>query len=283
MSEFNEMLNQAFGESETPSEETTDTTIEEVGTDKTEQVDAKTEQDGEQEVDTKEQTEEPQKFVLKNKIIGDKEVTLEELLVYGQKGTDYERIIEKEQKRNELVKRFYPELKTIDNLLKAIRQNEMDLAKKDYLEKGYDEKDIERLIQSDERFKEIDKKLDETFETEKVTKELEEDVKTINEQFGTDLKSYNDLDNAVKQKASDHDISLVDAYYLVNKDKIIADAKSKAKKSLVADIKDKKSKDLPKGGSPSEDVFITDLDKKLGSVFGFDRSELSQIAKNRKK
>ena len=271
MSEFTESLSQAFGTEEVAEETKTEET-EVITTEETEEVTDEATEDTETEEAEEGTEEEAEKFTLKNRIDGDKEVTMDELVEFAEKGTDYDRVKSKQAEHDKLVNQLYPQFKNVTELIKAMRDNDLETAKQEYRDKGLEDADIDKILASDERFKELEsqvEELDGARNTEKVETDLKAETKALNKEFGTDYKSFDSVDKAVKEKASQHDITLSEAYYLVNKDTIISSKVKKTKQSMNADIKDKRAKAVPKnGGSKSETAEQTDLEKKMSRAFG---------------
>ena len=290
---FTESLDQAFG-TDVKTEETkvdeTETEVIETSTEETKEATEETTEEAETE-ETEEETEvDPVVEGLKDKItvLGETKnpETFDEVVEMVQKGYDYDRIKGRQSEQDKLINQLYPQFKNVTELVKAMRDNEVEAVKQTYRDKGYEDADIEKLIGEDERFKELEsqvEELDGARNTEKVETDLKAETEALNKEFGTDYKSFDSVDKAVKEKASQHDITLSEAYYLVNKDTIISSKVKKTKQSMNADIKDKRAKAVPKNGSTENESSISDFDKKLGNVFGFDRKNLSSIAKKRKK
>lgn len=266
-----EKLNQAF-ETEETQEVETEVETEEVAEETTEETETE---------ETEEETEEPNPILegLKDqiKVLGEikNPESTEEVINLVQKGYDYDRVKEQVASYKDLdarVKQLYPDLENLTKLVDALFDNEKARVKEEYKAKGYEDKDIEKLLGDDERFKELEKEveqLDQARETEKIESDLAKETEALNKEFGTDFKSYKDVDKEVKEKASEHEITLSEAYYLLNKESIISDAKKKKQQSMEADISEKKLKSIPKTGGTDKDVKQkSSTTKKLEKAFG---------------
>jgi hypothetical protein len=209
------------------------------------------------------QVESKVKYMDKNVQIKD----IDELVNNYQKGLDYERQVEKKanlenqlNSYNELVNKLYPEqIKDTNQLFDALIKAEIKDIESKYAEK-YDGDDLQKVLRGDDRYRELKDLNPNDFSKEEVVEKFDNDVKTINESYGENFDSYKDIPIEVREKAADNNLPLVEAYKLVNFDKILNDKLDKTKKSLMAELSENKQKTTPKNKSKStvESKFYTE-------------------------
>jgi hypothetical protein len=209
------------------------------------------------------QVESKVKYMDKNVQIKD----IDELVNNYQKGLDYERQVEKKanlenqlNSYNELVNKLYPEqIKDTNQLFDALIKAEIKDIESKYAEK-YDGDDLQKVLRGDDRYRELKDLNPNDFSKEEVVEKFDNDVKTINESYGENFDSYKDIPIEVREKAADNNLSLAEAYKLVNFDKILNDKLDKTKKSLMAELSENKQKTTPKNKSKSnvESKFYTE-------------------------
>jgi len=186
----------------------------------------------------------------------DKSVEIKDLddLVTGyQKGLDYERQVEKKtnlenqlKSFDELVGVLYPDsIESTEKLMKALIDSEIKHIETQYSDK-YEGDDLKKVLKGDDKYQQL-LELDPTkFNSDEEVKNFEEDVKALNDNYGTKFKSYKDLPVEVREKAAESGLSLSESYKLVNFDKILNDKKEQTKKSLMAELSTNKKKTTPK-------------------------------------
>lgn len=291
--DFNTEVSAALG-TELPTEEpTSEPEVKEPTEPKEEPEDEPVEEPNEPD---EEPVEEEYETILHNK--KEIKIPISEKQTYLQKGYNYDKIHDKKIELEKTISNFneqinnlgFDGIKDISALLDTLKQNRIEEIKQEYRDKGYEETDIQKLVDADERVQEISKENDQQKETEniqKVEQTLNEEIKEMATQFKLEISTYKDLDNLENgdqiKKHMSNGLTASEAYFIVNKEAIISQEKEAVRKSTIADIAERKEKKVDKGNSREEETFLSDFDKELMNVLGTSKDYLKDFKKKKRR
>lgn len=194
-----------------------------------------------------------------------------ELRTLAQKGMNYDKIYSKlkeaEQQlaeRDEWVKRVYGDkgIDSWDKFQQSMKEEQKQKVDEHLENLGLSREELRELIKNDPEFREVYEKArlyEEVSKQSAVESVLQKQIDEFNREYGMELKTPEDiisLDNAEKiidymQKG----IDLKDAYFLVNRDKILEEKMAAAKQRALNNVNNKKHI-KPNGGTADSEPVI---------------------------
>ena len=300
MSDIHKELSEAFGvtvnESEQPDVEETETTETETETSEqtSDDVDV-SEQDSEEEEQPDEFEKQITDYFNDGKLKYLKEIKtvkdVNELRDLVQQGFDRNRQFDKNKELknqinsyNDLVKEIYPQFDNLEKFLQAVIQNELKFIEDENKEKYQDEVDYQKILKGDERYQKLKNLEPIKFNAQKEEEDFNEQLKELNESFGQDFDSYKELPFDVREMAAEHNLNLIDSYFLINKDDIIKEKLDKQEKKLIAELQENKRKNISnKSASKESTNQLTELDMEFNKYFKLPEENLKNVVKSRRK
>ena len=213
---------------------------------------------------------------------------------YLQKGYNYDKLHGKYEETSSKLKEYDEwvrnnfEFKDFKEYQNAYEKQLLEQKKQEYLDKGYDEKDVDLILSQSKEMRELQAKLEKyefENEKEKVKGKIEAEIAELSNKHGLDAKTVDDirkLENGDEILNKAKHMSLEEAYFLVNRDSLIGEAKTNATKSAIANVQDRNHL-KPVDATKEELDEVTERDKELAKQFGTDLKALNRWKKAKRR
>ena len=221
-------------------------------------------------------------------------IPVSERKTYLQKGYNYDKLNSKYDETSSKLKEYDEwvrsnfEFKDFAEYQNAYEKQLLEQKKQEYLDKGYEEKDVDLILSQSKEMRELQAKLEKyefENEKEKVKGKIEAEIAELSDKYGIEAKTVDDirkLENGEEILSKAKHMSLEEAYFLVNRDSLIGEAKTNATKSAIANVQDRnhlKSVDATK----EELDEVTQRDKELSKLLGTDLKALNIWKKKKRR